>query len=283
MSPSRCACRVPIGRGWVRGGALFVAALWFASAPLCRAGALYTVYGGSGWLLTSVDTDTLARTTIGPLGVSFAFGGLAYAQSTDTLYLIGGRDNQRLYTVDRTTGAASLVGFHGVQDLFGLEWDPSTGWLYASAYSSADQGFYRLDPATGAATAVKQPNLPGIGGLAYDGKRDQLVGVADGYGNLYSIDRPTGDMTLLFDGSYTNNSGLAYDYDKDLFWDLDYDGKLRTYDPSAGYAEVLRMTYGGVHDGLAYVGSPQSVVPEPGTLALLGLGGLAVARRKRRR
>jgi hypothetical protein len=188
--------------------------------------------------LTAIDTVTLSVTDVGPLGVGspsgLSYGGLAYDPASDQLYMIGGRDLPNLYTVDRSTGTATLVGSYGIADLFGLEYDQGGGTLYGSQGSSGT-GFYRIDPATGSPTFIA--NLAtasgrGVDGLGLDTLRNQLVGVVAGENSLYAIDRTTGATTLLLSGlglEFVNNAGLAYDRDLDRLWAIDATGKLLSY------------------------------------------------------
>ena len=99
------------------------------------------------------------------------------------------------------------------------------------------------------------------------------MGAHAGPGDLYDIDRSNGSATLLLDGAWFNNCGLAYDPETDLLWMIDWSGDLYTYDPSNGYARTHVMGGLGSHDGLEFI-------PEPGTLLLLALGGLSMIRRR---
>ena len=235
---------------------------FFISVALCggpaQAGFLYTIQE-DGDFLQRINTDTLQVSTVGPLGVTFNFGGLEYVAGSDTLYMIDGRGSQGLYTVNRTTGAASLVGIHGINDLFGLAFDSTNNVMYGTQYAGGS-GLYSLNLTTGAATLIANMGV-GIGGLAYDSLNDRLVGITDGAGDLYSINRSTGARTLLFDGPFQNDSGLAFDHDQNLFWDIDWAGELYTYDPTNGFNRTTELSAMGSHDGLAYVIPTVSLSP----------------------
>ena len=241
------------------------------SAVQVNAGQLYTIRE-SGDVLVSIDTDTLAITEIGSIGVAFNFGGLAYDPGEDILYGIGGRPNESLFTLDRDTGAATTIGVHGIDDLFGLAFDSQNNVLYGTQLSGGS-GIYTLNTSNGSAAYIGLMDHQ-IGGLAYNSSNDSLVGMQDGGGDLYEIDRSNAGQTLLYDGDWVNNSGLTFDAEKNLFWDIDQDGNLYSYDIANGYAPTQHLSGLGSHDGLAYV-------PEPATMMLLGLGGLLLRRKRR--
>jgi hypothetical protein len=64
----------------------------------------------------------------------------------------GGRSLMSLYTVNLTTGAASLVGTHGVEDLWGMAFNPHDGQIYAGP--GLVEAVYQIDPTTAAATLL---------------------------------------------------------------------------------------------------------------------------------
>ena len=258
-----------------------VAVLTLVTAGNALAGVLYTVRGNDNRLF-SIDTDSFALTDIGPLGVNFSFGGLAYDPNMDVLYMVDGRGARSLYTVNRNTGAATLVGNHGVTDMFGLAFDSLNNVLYGGNFGpSSDLWSFNVN--NGAANNIGNTGLGILGGLAYDSTRDRLVAMQDGAGDLYEVDRSNGSTNLLFNGPFVNDSGLAYDGDKDLYWNLDFDGMLRSYDPNNTFNLVLEANFGRLAwDGLAYLSSPNRA-PEPATLLLFGtglVGRVSYARRK---
>ena len=261
--------------------------LWLAALSVAvvtgaaRGGTLYTIDDITD-RLRRIDTETLRINDVGPLGTNVEFGGLAYDADADTLYLVDGRSEGALYTVDRSTGRATLVGRHGVEDLFGLE--VVDGVLYGSVFPVANAALYRLDTDNGRATRVGRLEV-GLGGLAYDVRRDMLVGMNDGDGRLFVVDPDTAELTVLSGAVSTNDSGLAYDSEKDLLWDLDYNGILRTFGAADDYEArtVLQAETLLSHASLAYV--PAAIViplPTYGAFAL-AMAGLAAARFSRGR
>ncbi len=210
--------------------------------------------------LISIDTTTFAITTIGDLGIPFTSGGLAYDPNSDILYLVDGLSGtvaNGLYTVDRSTGVATLLGIHGVTDLLGLAFDSTNNILYASSYdgNTNSGAFYTLDTGTGAATLVG--NTRGYSGLAYNSNLDQLLGTQGT--TFYIIDPSTGGSDqALADFGVGQRNGLAYDSDLDRWWQSTSDGDLFSYDPALGFQS--QHIFGGSMaprlDSLAYVANP---------------------------
>jgi hypothetical protein len=231
--------------------------------------------------LFSIDTSMLDISPIGAVGTDTAAGGLAYDANSDTLYMIGGNNNNNLYTLDQVTGVATLVGNHNQAQLAGLAFDTTNNVLYGiQSTASGTENLVTIDTANGVSTVVGSTIYP-INGLAFDSQRDQLLGTDDGSGDLYEIDRNDASTTLLFDGPPANAvSGLAYDSDLDRFWDLDFDGNLSSYDPNSGYTPTVQLTGLQQFAGLAYKSEP---IPEPCSslmVAIASLGALAVVRRR---
>ncbi|GAB5453255.1 MAG: hypothetical protein Hals2KO_35830 [Halioglobus sp.] len=231
--------------------------------------------------LFKIDTATLTLTAVGLTGVTPApgggFPGLAYDPYTATLYMAGGRMDNNLYALNQQTGAATLVGNHGMESLFGLAFDSRGNVLYGASqgiFGTGPDNLVALNTVSGAATVVGDMGRA-IDGLAYDSKRDELVGIEPGAGDLYAINRNSAIVSLLYDGEFVDNSGLTYDVTEDLYWGIDFRGNLFSHDPNKGYARTIHLT------GLAEFTGLTAVVPEPETLFLLvfGIAGLVFARR----
>ena len=220
------------------------------SDTLCRS-FLYTVRTGDD-ILVRFDLEDLVFEDIGPLGVGFDFGEVAWDAGRGVMWMIDGRPREALYTVDVRTGTATEVGVHGVTDLFGLAVDPVSGTLYGSGESPA--GWYELDPLTGAARFIGDPRYA-MDGLEYDSVRGRFIALAAGGGDLTEVDPLTGTATFLANEGWVNNCGLAVDPVLDLILAIDWSGSLYSYDPADSYRRVEVLSGLGAHDGLT-VGPP---------------------------
>lgn len=218
-----------------------------ACAPVA-ADELLTVRTSDDWLRI-FDTETLTFTDVGPLGVPFDFGDLAW--DGERIYMVQGFAGTDLYEVDPKTGQATFIGSHGFDEMFGLAYDPTTDRLYGTR-SSTGTGFYEIDRSTGKATLVGDPEF-NLDALSYDKTRDVLVGARAGRGSLWEVDRTTGDASLLVDRKIFNNCGMAYVPSDDLHWMIDWSGQVYTFDPDNGYMRTSVLDVGEAHDGLVFL------------------------------
>jgi MYXO-CTERM domain-containing protein len=89
-------------------------------------GILYAVNSTDASLYT-IDILTGLSTRIGATNIPIDMVGLAFDESTGTLYLNEGDATDSLYRVDVLTGAATLIGPNGYGTIDGLAWIPSPG------------------------------------------------------------------------------------------------------------------------------------------------------------
>jgi len=141
-----------------------------------------------------------------------------------TLYCIEGSGG--FFTVDTTTGAQSLVGVAAVVApdavVTGLASDPTTGIMYMVATSESspgsgdcatDSGLYTLDLGTGAATRVGAiPDLSCVIAAGFDNS-GQLYAYGVVNDNLVSIDKATGNSTIVGPLGFNPNFAQGMDFD----------------------------------------------------------------------
>jgi hypothetical protein len=163
--------------------------------------------------LASLNLDTGAATLVGsPLGQALAIMGFTCSPD-GTLYAIGQNnplhtDFNSLYTVNRQTGQATLVGSTGVS----TGACPAHGFLMAlsfapdgTLYGANDCTLFTIDTTTGAATKVIDfSGVTMVMGLAIDGNGNFYVSNFVSASSIYSLDTGTGDASSIL------STGLSY-------------------------------------------------------------------------
>jgi len=145
----------------------------------------------------TIDTTDGTMTEVGEYGLTESMNGLAYDDSTETLYGCTGTD---LYTVDLADGSATLVGSFGSADLMiGLACD-GEGTLYG--VDLGDDSLYSIDSSTGSATLIGDTGLTlnYAQDMAYDKDNDELYLAAyqdPGDGSLELCDTTDGSTTSI--------------------------------------------------------------------------------------
>ncbi len=283
-----------IKRGSLVSAALVVTML--AAAP--AASAFPIIFATSNDVLFRIDSDTLAVDTFtlsdDITAMSFDDNGVLWATSprdmdADTFYDV--------YRISDPFGTPSLLP---ISDGLVLK-TPSIDWVGSTLYGlqTYDTGggvlsskLVTIDPNTGNETVV--------GATGATGRVSGSIGVDVGSGVMYSIDHvdnnlytldwqllggPDPSSTLIGNTGYNPaNTGLDY-YDDTLYAmsmnnvSGNFDIGVFTVDTTTGAYTLLVDLSGET----ATRGSQSiAVIPEPATLCLLALGGIAVAMRRRR-
>lgn len=240
--------------------------------------AVMYVHDSSGNLGT-VDTATGSASVIGNMGVQMT--DIAF-DPTGNLY---GLSFTSLYSIDKITGASSLIGAHGISNgnalVFGKD-----GTLYGAGNTTTS--LYALNTATGVGTSLGSIGFASGGDLAFSGDDFYLASSSSELVKIDLADLP--NSTAIGSFGVSNVFGLATAPDGKVFGVADtsiYEINLSTGAATNG------VNYGGQGLGIAYgqsffteSGAPNpSPVPVPaaGVLLLGGLATFGVARLRRRR
>lgn len=254
-------------------------------------------FGGREARLFDVDTTTGAATnarftgSTGLLGLTQAADGTLYSL-TDPLATVNGQPAaSQLLTIDPATGTTAVVGDIGFEIFEGdLDFN-ANGDLFGVSNTNGVSTLFTIDVATGAGTPVGTiPGVSNAAGLAFDDSGslylvDVTVQAVPTQAFLVEVDIATAGVvsSVTVPQAFGLVGGLDFDSDGTLYFaDGDFNGtnNLYTIDPATGAATTIGTTvddnfFGGL-SGLQF-----AVVPEPTSVATLGLVGLAMLRRRR--
>jgi len=207
-------------------------------------------------MLVHIDPALFTLSDVGGLGVTFDRGELAFDSLDGTLYMLDGNAGTNLYTVSTNTGAATLVGSHGIANMVSMTYDSLNDVLYAS---DAVGDLYTLDRTSGAATFVGAASL-NDGSLAYNANTDELL-MTGSDGSVFIVDRAFGWIvsTPHIGAIALGNHGSVYDLTRDYLWSMGDGGTLEVRDGLINYERTEHLSSLGDHQGLAFDDAPQMV------------------------
>lgn len=219
------------------------------------------------------DTSTLADNDVYAIAVNDAANLVFYSDGDDIITL--DYDGNFLSSVPVSGDLTIVFG--------GLAYDDVNGILYASNNSN---NLYTLDLGTGVATDLGDiTNTTNLAGLDFfDGT---LYGANDSAGTLVTIDvgSLTGTSLTGYPGGDVDIDGLAVGADTAFFINDNVAQGIPSFDlVSATFGTTYTPAYvsPGIFAGGAYAAS-LSAIPEPGTVALIGIAGLGLMLRRNRK
>ncbi|MCW5776669.1 MAG: hypothetical protein KIS87_09545 [Phycisphaeraceae bacterium] len=264
--------------------AAVAATVGLASSVHAQLYGVNTDFGFGPSSVWEIDKTTGAATFKSQIQTSFSsFVGADFLNGTFYVSDVfdDGLGTWALGKVDINTGAYTRISDQdGDANYHGLAGDNANNVLYS--YSLDHLRLVSVNPNSGAVTYIGGPSGDFMRGMAYDNVGKTLYALSEGTNMLCSIDTATGAVHYIGATGFADHImvGLAHDDSTGTLYatyDVFFGGNtygLYTIDKITGAATYVGDTGVFFLDGLGWV-------PSPGTLALLGLGGLAAARRRR--
>jgi hypothetical protein len=266
-------------------------------AVSAHAAPVNTIWGDSA--LSSLDEWNLTTGAqlmhIDPaaaLGVS-AWNGRGVVQVNNTLYVTNA-DSNDVYKINATTGAGEGVAFSvaGTNSLSTISFDGTNFWV--ADYSGSNHAYLYSPTGTLLRTISLSNATNHMDGFLFfnNGSGGQLISNrADGCctnPTFYDTYDLNGNAKITpFITANSNSTGIAFDGSN--FWASNIYGTLSEYNGTTGALMstlTLKNTLGGnfLIEGVSVNYTAVLRAPEPGTLALLGVGlaGIALSRRRRK-
>jgi hypothetical protein len=167
--------------------------------------------------------------------------------------------NDEFYSINRTTGAATLIGQTGFDLAWGLTYDPTSDTIYALGVVNGGNGLFKIDPSTGAATRIGTGTVlnSGISGLAFDAVQNRVLVYDNNTKAIMAFNPSTGDATTL---SYlppnTFGWGIAFDGQHVVVGNNGAGTYFELFDPDSGLKMgQLNLSERAIVESLEFIAS----------------------------
>jgi hypothetical protein len=247
---------------------------------------LITIYDDGQ--VASVDPQTGVATLLGQTSTHpwSCIHATAYDWRRNKVYL-DWCDAVNVYTINAANWQVENVAHMRYAYPYGFAYDSARDRLLVSSESEKFL-LWQMDPSTGSMVTIVADLITAVGsnqGMTYVPSEDTvyLFRQCADQDSLVKFGLTTGQLTTIKSGSYWNNTGfgeicsMAYNPQDGYLYAVDgFSHNLGRIDPATG--TVMQIGPAGALAGSRTI----LYLPEPATLSLLVLGGLALVRRRAR-
>lgn len=248
-------------------------------------GSATMVYGINNFSLTFVSFDITVPSTLNNIGpslvtVNFESAGAIDPANPTTAYVLD--DLGDLYSVVIATGVYTSLGNitpPGAETWTGMEFDPTTGILYAISSDGITTSLSTIDVVGLSATTIGVTGMTVGIALAIDGAGN-VYGFDITDDNLYTIDRVTGQGDIVgsigFDSSF--GQGMMWDPNSDAIYmsafnNTMFQAEWRSVNAETGATTLIGALGVPGTDQVSWVSTPGALVtlpicPEPTNLVV---------------
>ena len=196
--------------------------------------------------ITIVSSDPLTPTTKIPVSGKGIVVGRAQAGVMYAVSMVLGSTPGQLYSINPTTGAATVLGPTGVSEIDGLAIRPPNMELFGVFTSPSGSTLYRMSRQFGDALFFRNLGVPNMRAIAFSSTDGMLYGGTSN-GRLYRINPDTGDTTYVGTANGKIYSGFAISPTSDRLWasvrpPISGRDSIFTVDRTTGFASGVGRT-----------------------------------------
>ncbi len=194
---------------------------------------------------TTANIISTNNTSSETIDTEFSFDDLISETFSDT-GLIGSSQNQELFSIDISTGAATLIGNMPSGLSTEIEFDIQTDMLFAEEVNGGTR-LYTIDPTTGDSLGFVEHPFGALNGLEFVDSTlyGTFISNAQAPSDLVIVDTSTGNLTTVGATGRGPISGLAYDPTTSTMFGVTAGGEsadLVTIDLTSGLATTIGST-----------------------------------------